>query len=170
MPIVANSRSFYVSAPCLIAPYSLFLKKKGRDPALDGLPIAERGRKIASWYRELSATELEALKAEAKTIPAAPRKPRTKKEANKDSTKKRGISAYMMFVKKFGNSDEFKGLSIGDRGKAMAAKYKALSEAERAALKAEGDSYSGKPSTPPQVASVDSPKAVGNGDSGATAL
>ena len=79
-----------------VSPFLLFVKRFGKSPQLDGLKIANRGRKLGKMYRALSRVELAKLKAEAakttfpkkRVVPKQPRKP----------------SAYNLFVKRNWNT------------------------------------------------------------------
>jgi len=75
-PAVA-ARSF-ASTPALLKvnPYSMFMKLRGSDEALNGLTIPQRGKMLAKWYRALSAHELSDLKKQGATVNARPRQTR----------------------------------------------------------------------------------------------
>jgi hypothetical protein len=102
---------FRRSAVACVSAFSLFMKESKALPALQGLPIPLRGKKLAELYKAQSASELAALKVRAATVTYA-RTPRNIKE-----TQKRPPSAYNTFVKE--NINKFQGKST-DRIKHVA--------------------------------------------------
>ena len=61
-------------------PFAVFLMSQKNNPALQGLPIGERGKMAAKLYRALSATDLAALKKKAADLPSFTRKSKKSKE------------------------------------------------------------------------------------------
>jgi hypothetical protein len=126
-----------------VSPYLLFVKEASKRPELKGLPVAERGKMMGRWYKELSQAELDKLKNQAANTVAPARKQREPKD--KDQRKKRTtISSYGVFISRNANRPEFNGLPVSERGKRMAAMYKALSPAEVEKLKTEAAAESKK--------------------------
>lgn len=57
-----------------VSPFMLFVKKHGANPKLDGLQVADRGRTLGKWYRNLDPEAKAALLKEAANTTPAPRK------------------------------------------------------------------------------------------------
>ncbi|ORC85629.1 kinetoplast DNA-associated protein [Trypanosoma theileri] len=88
-----------------IGAYSLFMMEQKNNPALKGLPIAQRGKVTSKLYKALSPSERTELEKRAKAMPSSRRTKETKtktvgKTADKTAEKKRRpLSKYAQFVK-----------------------------------------------------------------------
>lgn len=83
--------------PLAIGAYSLFMREQKANPKLQGLPIAKRGKMLATLYKGLSVAEKGSLLKRASAIPTPVRKVKIPKE---DRPKvKRPPSRYAKFVK-----------------------------------------------------------------------
>lgn len=66
-----------------ITSYGIFITRNANRPEFQGLPVAERGKRMAVMYKALPPAEIEKLKAEA----AAESKKRAAAAANNEETK-----------------------------------------------------------------------------------
>ncbi|KEG05965.1 kinetoplast DNA-associated protein [Trypanosoma grayi] len=81
-----------------IGAYSLFMVEQKNNPALKGLPVAQRGKVTSKLYKALAPAERAALEKRAKAMPSAKRTKTSKSKATGEK-KKRAPSKYTEFVK-----------------------------------------------------------------------
>jgi hypothetical protein len=75
VPVAAAQRAFSTTAPKLaLNSYAMFLKQRGKDKALKGLGIPQRGKLLAKWYRALSPAEIAKLQKAGANVKTGPRK------------------------------------------------------------------------------------------------
>lgn len=96
--------------------YSLFMREQKNHPKLQGLPVGQRGKVLASLYRALTPVEKAGLNKRAAATPTPARKKKVDKE-NKPK-QKRAPSMYAKFVK--ANIHKFHKLPHLERMKAVA--------------------------------------------------
>ncbi len=93
-----------------IGAYSLYMKQVSHRSELFGLPIAQRGKLIAAWYKSLTPKELEELRARAKATPSFKRRP-VDPSKPRSPRKPRQPTAYNKFVGKSMKLPEVRKLS-----------------------------------------------------------
>ncbi|KAH9578048.1 YABBY protein [Trypanosoma melophagium] len=85
-----------------IGAYSLFMMEQKNNPALKGLPIAQRGKVTSKLYKALSPSERAELEKRAKAMPSRrtkQTKTKTKSVEKAAEKKRRPPSKYAQFVK-----------------------------------------------------------------------
>lgn len=79
--------------------FGLFLQRTRKHPALKGLPVAQRGRKLGAMYRALPEAELQRLRAQAsqqKRIRCVSRRiVKSKQRRRKPSTYNKYVAAFV---------------------------------------------------------------------------
>ncbi|KAH9578119.1 hypothetical protein LSM04_005422 [Trypanosoma melophagium] len=106
-----------------IGAYSLFMMEQKNNPALKGLPIAQRGKVTSKLYKALSPSERAELEKRAKAMPSRRTKQSKGKTLEKGAAKKRRPpSKYAKFVKD--NMAKFRHLPQKERLSAVAKLWK----------------------------------------------
>ncbi|RNE98339.1 kinetoplast DNA-associated protein [Trypanosoma conorhini] len=82
-----------------IGAYALFMMEQKKNPALSGLPIAQRGKMTSKLYKALAPAERAALEKRAKAMPSLKRAKKPKAGAKGEEKPKRAPSKYAQFVK-----------------------------------------------------------------------
>ncbi|EAN85213.1 putative kinetoplast DNA-associated protein [Trypanosoma cruzi] len=81
-----------------IGAYALFMMEQKKNPALSGLPVAQRGKVTSKLYKALAPAERAALEKRAKATPS-PKRNKMKGNDEKEQKPKRKPSKYAQFVK-----------------------------------------------------------------------
>ncbi|PWU97733.1 kinetoplast-associated protein [Trypanosoma cruzi] len=81
-----------------IGAYALFMMEQKKNPALSGLPVAQRGKVTSKLYKALAPAERAALEKRAKATPS-PKRNKMKGIEKKEQKPKRKPSKYAQFVK-----------------------------------------------------------------------
>eukprot|EP00796_Vickermania_ingenoplastis_P006725 gene6725-4820_t len=102
-----------------IGAYSLFMREQKNHPKLRGLAVGQRGKVLATMYKNLTSADKAMLEKRAKAVPTPVRKVKnTDKSNDKKARKPRAPGAYAQFVK--ANIHKFDKLPHLDRMKAVA--------------------------------------------------
>ncbi|KAF8291454.1 kinetoplast-associated protein [Trypanosoma cruzi] len=104
-----------------IGAYALFMMEQKKNPALSGLPVAQRGKVTSKLYKALAPAERAALEKRAKATPS-PKRNKTKENEKKENKPKRKPSKYAQFVK--ANLPKYSQLPNSERLAAVAKLWK----------------------------------------------